>query len=86
MNKVPDEILLNWIKEYPYVSLFHLYVLKNKGTYSENELHKTAFHFHNREKLYFLLNTKDSAIIQEAKIGGIIPVIEEEFLHQKVKV
>ena len=83
LNKVPDEILLNWIKEYPYVSLFHLYALKNKGTYSENELHKTAFHFHNREKLYFLLNTKDSAIIQEAKIGGIIPVIEEEFLHQK---
>ena len=24
LNKVPDEILLNWIKEYPYVSLFHL--------------------------------------------------------------
>ncbi|MFN8284170.1 MAG: hypothetical protein U0U67_13205 [Chitinophagales bacterium] len=86
LNKVSDETLQDWIRQYPYVSLFHLYALKNKRNYTETELHKTAFHFHNREKLYFLLQTKDSAIIHEAKIGGIIPVIEEEILHEKPEV
>jgi hypothetical protein len=42
------------------VPLFHLFALKNKNSYSDNELHKTAFYFNNREKLYHLLNDKSS--------------------------
>lgn len=84
LNKVPVDVLQNWTKQYPYVSLFHLYALKNKSNYQETDLHKTAFHFHNREKLYFLLRKKDDTIIQEIKIDNIadeipkIPVIGRE--------
>ena len=56
LKEVPDDVLQNWIVQYPYVSLFHLYHLKNKGKYNESDLHKTAFFFNNREKLYYLLN------------------------------
>jgi hypothetical protein len=59
LNHVPEETLQGWIKQYPYVALFQLYALKRKPDYTETDLHHTAFYFHNREKLYFLLNNKN---------------------------
>jgi hypothetical protein len=55
---VSDDTLQKWIQQYPYVSLFHLYALKRTTNYSETDLHKTAFYFNNREKLFYLLNDK----------------------------
>ena len=60
LKDVSDETIQSWIQQYPYVPLFHLFALKNKNSYSDNELHKTAFYFNNREKLYHLLNDKSS--------------------------
>ena len=58
LHEVPENILSKWVQEYPYVSLFHLFALKKKENYSEINLHQTAFYFNNREKLYYLLNSK----------------------------
>jgi len=49
LKDVSDETIQSWIQQYPYVPLFHLFALKNKNSYSDNELHKTAFYFNNRE-------------------------------------
>jgi hypothetical protein len=64
LKDVSDETLQSWILSYPYVPIFHLYALKKKKNYSETDLHKTAFYFNNREKLYFLLNTDESQILK----------------------
>jgi hypothetical protein len=58
IKEVSDDTLQKWIQQYPYVSLFHLYALKRTTNYSETDLHKTAFYFNNREKLFYLLNDK----------------------------
>ncbi len=58
LKDVSEETLQSWIQEFPYVPIFHLYALKNKSNYTESELHKTAFYFNNREKLFHLLKTK----------------------------
>ncbi len=58
LKEVPEDTLQKWMQEYPYVSLFHLYSLKRKPKYEEKELHKAAFYFYNREKLYYLLNDR----------------------------
>lgn len=58
LKNVSEETLQTWIDTYPYVPIFHLYKLKNKSNYTESELHKTAFYFNNREKLFHLLKTK----------------------------
>src|SRR3954467_5987901 len=57
LHHVPDETLQAWTQQYPYVSLFQLYSLKRNKNYSESDLHKTAFYFNNREKLFFLLKS-----------------------------
>ena len=79
LKDVSDETLQSWIQQYPYVSLFHLYALKNKKKYSENDLHKTAFYFNNREKLYFLLNDRQfesKTIPTYEKINTVPPPVE----------
>ncbi|HRH57293.1 MAG TPA: hypothetical protein PLS10_06550 [Chitinophagales bacterium] len=79
LKDVSDETLQSWIQQYPYVSLFHLYALKNKKKYSETDLHKTAFYFNNREKLYFLLNDKQfesKTIPTYEKINTVPPPVE----------
>jgi hypothetical protein len=72
INEVSDDTLQKWIQQYPYVSLFHLYALKRTTNYSETDLHKTAFYFNNREKLFYLLNDKQF----ESKIAP--PAYEEK--------
>lgn len=79
LKDVSDETLQSWIQQYPYVSLFHLYALKNKKKYSETDLHKTAFYFNNREKLYFLLNDRQfesKTIPTYEKINTVPPPVE----------
>ena len=84
LKEVPDDQLQKWIQQYPYVSLFHLYALKRKGNYTETDLHKTAFYFNNREKLFYLLNDThfDSRIVSpsfDKTTNDISPVeIKEE--------
>ncbi|MFN8259337.1 MAG: hypothetical protein U0X41_00210 [Chitinophagales bacterium] len=58
LKDVSHDTLQTWIEQYPYVALFHLYALKTKEHYNETDLHKTAFYFNNREKLFYLLNNK----------------------------
>ena len=62
LNNVSEEVLQQWKQQYPYVSLFHLYALKKKTNYTNVDLHNTAFHFNNREKLYYLL--QEETILQ----------------------
>ena len=84
IKEVSDEILQKWIQQYPYVSLFHLYALKRTTNYSETDLHKTAFYFNNREKLFYLLNDKqfESKIAPSAYEGKkdviIKDIVQEE--------
>ncbi len=80
LKEVPDDQLQKWIQQYPYVSLFHLYALKRKGNYTETDLHKTAFYFNNREKLFYLLNDThfDSRIVSPSfdKTTNVISPVE----------
>jgi tetratricopeptide (TPR) repeat protein len=79
LKDVSDETLQSWIQQYPYVSLFHLYALKNKNKYAEPDLHKTAFYFNNREKLYFLLNNKQfesKTALTDERTNTVTPLIE----------
>jgi hypothetical protein len=84
IKEVSDETLQKWILQYPYVSLFHLYALKRTTNYSETDLHKTAFYFNNREKLFYLLNDKqfESKIAPSAYEGKkdviIKDIVQEE--------
>ena len=84
IKEVSDETLQKWIQQYPYVSLFHLYALKRTTNYSETDLHKTAFYFNNREKLFYLLNDKqfESKIAPSAYEGKkdviIKDIVQEE--------
>ena len=84
INEVSDDTLQKWIQQYPYVSLFHLYALKRTTNYSETDLHKTAFYFNNREKLFYLLNDKqfESKIAPSAYEGKkdviIKDIVQEE--------
>jgi hypothetical protein len=84
IREVSDETLQKWIQQYPYVSLFHLYALKRTTNYSETDLHKTAFYFNNREKLFYLLNDKqfESKIAPSAYEGKkdviIKDIVQEE--------
>jgi hypothetical protein len=58
IRKVSSNEIDEWKLKYPYVAFFQLFALLNKDKYAKEELHKTAFNFQNREKLYFLLNNK----------------------------
>ncbi len=64
LKDVSDETLQKWIQQYPYVSIFHLYALKRKRNYADTDLHKTAFYFNNREKLFYLLKQDESQILK----------------------
>lgn len=80
LKEVQDDQLQKWIQQYPYVSLFHLYALKIKGNYTETDLHRTAFYFNNREKLFYLLNDThfDSRVAPTAfkKANTVIAPVE----------
>lgn len=83
IKEVSDDTLQKWIQQYPYVSLFHLYALKRNTNYSDTDLHKTAFYFNNREKLFYLLNDKQfeskiAASPYESKKDVIIKEIVQE--------
>lgn len=62
LKDVSDETLQQWIQQYPYVPIFHLYALKKNKNYTNEDLHKAAFYINNREKLYFLLKQDDIQI------------------------
>ncbi len=76
INDVPEEILQNWLNNYPFVPILHLYALKKKENYSDSDLHRTAFHLINREKLYYLLKSK-SITPREFEVERIIPKTDE---------
>jgi hypothetical protein len=76
INDVPEEVLQNWINKYPFVPLLHLYALKKKENYSDTDLHRTAFHLINREKLYYLLKSK-TATPREFEVAKTVSSVDE---------
>jgi hypothetical protein len=84
LKDVSDETLQKWIQQYPYVSIFHLYALKRKRNYADTDLHKTAFYFNNREKLFYLLNDKQfESKIAPSAYEGKKDVITKEIVEEK---
>lgn len=79
INEVPESTLQEWVRNYPYVALFQLYVLKKNENYAETDLHRTAFYFNNRKKLYDLLNSKTNKVKSETNVEIIAPtaILEE---------
>jgi predicted CopG family antitoxin len=77
LKEVSEETLNSWIKQYPYVPIFHLYSLKRKQNYTETDLHKTAFYINNREKLYFLLK-------QDSKKDYKTKTAETPYYHDEI--
>jgi hypothetical protein len=84
IKEVSDDTLQKWIQQYPYVSLFHLYALKRTTNYSETDLHKTAFYFNNREKLFYLLNDKQfESKIAPSAYESKKDIITKEIVEEK---
>ncbi len=82
---VPEDVLQNWISKYPFVPLLHLYALKKKENYSDSDLHRTAFHLINREKLYYLLKSKTTTQ-RESEVEKPISKMEKAIPVQPEKV